>query len=204
MTTKERKNFKLGHSRNEAFGDSDPGLRYFAKRGCTRVDGNGLLSRNMVPMNMHYRLFLRHGFERRDGQHVNRALPACHFTAQELEHLFWYAKNHYCTIEPTIDRIRLAFELGMDYEFEPKEHMKHAVADTLYGQVQDLRREFPRRKVFVKTLNGRPGTPVYDLRPFHRVGFPTLLTTHQFALATEADAQRWIDEYRGFRPRWVK
>jgi hypothetical protein len=198
---------ELGHpntrrGQTEAFGDSEPGLEYFAKKGCTAVDGNYLLSEDWEPINAHYELFMRHDFVYRNGAPSHKGLPIRHFTADELCDDFWTKKGHF-TMDRALARIRLAFSLGMDYEFEVKEHMPLHVAKALWDGVERLRAKYPHRKCIVKSLATRSKTAVHDLVPFHRVGFYTLASFHRPFMRVDKALEPHVDGYRGFKPRYV-
>lgn len=208
VPTREAKGYRLGHpnkllGQTEAFGDSDRGIRYFAKKGCTRVDGNAIPSGDNPPveMNTHYGLFLRHGFTTRDGSKINRNLPVGHFTAADLTAKFWTRRGHY-VIDRSVDRIRLAFQLGMDYELEVKAPASAATVRATWAEVLKLQQEFPGRRVIVKVYNNRPGKAMW-LKPWHEAGAPTLITTHTPLRRTDRRAAPFCDEYRGFKPRWI-
>lgn len=205
MTVKEKR-VKLGHpnkllGQTEAFGDSDRGLAYFARKGCKRVDGNALLSGDADLVNTHWGKFLRHGFIPRGGGKVDRNLPVDHFTVHDLETKFWTRRGHY-EIRRTVTRVRNSFRLGMDYELEIKEAVPAAVVAKVWPQILRLEVEFPGRRVIVKVYNNRPGKAMW-LKPWHDAGAPTLITTHTPFRRTDAAAEPYADEYRGFKPRWI-
>jgi len=205
MTTKEKKNYKLGHPnkfkrQSEAFGDSDRGITYFAKEGCTRVDGNALLSIDEDPMAAHWEKFLRHGFKRIGGYKQNKSLGISQFFSGALVENYYTKRGHY-KISRSIDQVERAFKLGMDYEFELKCHMPKRVAAKFKMQVDRLLEKYPKRKVIVKVYNNRQGKAMW-LKSWKEVGFPTLITTHSPFRATDKAAEPYADEYRGFKPRW--
>ena len=205
MTTKA-KPVKLGHPKlrrgqTEAFGDSDRGLHYFARTGCRRVDGNALPNRYGNPANTHYELFQNHGFvwARSSGKPA-RSAKVSDLSMRELRG-FHTRRGHYA-IDSSLNRIELAFKLGMDYEFEPKGRFTPEAVQRFHHKVAKLEEQHPGRKVIVKVYNNKPGKAMW-LKPFHEVGFPTLITTHTPFRKTDARAEQYADEYRGFKPRWV-
>lgn len=206
MTVKEAKNYRLGHpnlarGQTEAFGDSDRGIIYFAKKGKTRVDGNALLSIDEEPMAAHYEKFMRHGFVRIGGYKMNKNLGISQFFSVALAKNFWTRIKHY-RISPSIDQVKLAFSLGLDYEFELKCFMNRRVAHAFMLQVNRLLAQYPKRKFLVKVYNNRKGKAMW-LKPWSEEGAPTLITTHTPFRRTDKNAEQYADEYRGFKPRWV-
>lgn len=196
--TRHIPHYKLGHSIPEWVGDSIWGMDREFAHGAFRCDVNSLISADDVMMNLHYEKFLRHGYEHRSGKKVDTSLGVSHFTAHELVTQFWTTKGHHPvgTIESRVKHV-LHHHPRKGLEIELKTHHAQHIIQRLWDETDG----HPNLMI-VKTLFGRPGTPVEDNLPAHIVGYPTLLSLHRPAHVA-ASAQKYTKWYRGDKPIWI-